>query len=218
MPSLLPMLIVLGVLEMGGILMLLAELGFLNTFLGGGFRVEIGQAGQMQPVVAYFSDIPEWGAMLANVRQWWRSYPWMAWYAGLAFFLAILGFNLFGEGLRRFFERSRINLGRLFGRYALPGAVAAVLLLVWLLRSATPMADYQGYAESFDAQNVLQDVETLASVEYGGRETGAPGAEQSARFIAERMAEIGLFPAGDLTATKEKEHLYPDADRLTGPD
>jgi ABC-type dipeptide/oligopeptide/nickel transport system permease subunit len=65
MPSLLPLLIVLSVLEMGGILMLLAELGFLNIFLGGGFRVEIGEVGRMQPVVAYFSDIPEWGAMLA---------------------------------------------------------------------------------------------------------------------------------------------------------
>ncbi len=220
MPGLLPMLIVLGVLEMGGILMLLAELGFLNTFLGGGFRVEIGEVGQMQPIVAYFSDIPEWGAMLANVRQWWRSYPWMAWYPGAAFFLAILSFNLFGEGLRRFFERSRINLGRLFGRYALPGAVAATLLLVWLLRSATPLADYQGYAESFDAQHVLHDVETLASAEYGGRETGTPGAEQTVRFIAERMAEIGLFPAGDSTPTKDQNPFIQtqivERPRLTG--
>ncbi len=59
-----------------------------------------------------FSDIPEWGALLANIRDWWRSYPWMAWYPGLAFFLAIMTFNLFAEGLRRFLEDSRVNLSR----------------------------------------------------------------------------------------------------------
>jgi hypothetical protein len=220
MPSLLPMLIVLGVLEMGGILMLLAELGFLNIFLGGGFRVEIGEAGRMAPVVAYFSDIPEWGAMLANVRNWWRSYPWMAWYAGLAFFLAILGFNLFGEGLRRFFERSRINLGRLFSRYALPGAVVTPLLLLVLLRSTTPLAEYQAYARTFNVQNAITDMETLASESYGGRETGTEGAVQAAQYIAGRMEAVGLMPGGDLTPTKERntyiQTVVVDRPRLTG--
>jgi hypothetical protein len=220
MPSLLPLLIVLGVLEMGGILMLLAELGFLNIFLGGGFRVEIGEAGRMVPVIAYFSDIPEWGAMLANVRNWWRSYPWMAWYAGLAFFLAILGFNLLGEGLRRFFERSRINLGRLFSRYALPGAIGAAVLLIWLLRSTTPLAEYQAYAREFNARNSMMDVEALASPAYGGRETGTDGAAEAAQYIAGRMEEIGLLPGGDLTPTKERntyiQTLVVDRPRLTG--
>ena len=50
---------------MGSVLMLLAELGFLNIFLGGGFRVE-GSAG-----IYYYSDIPEWGALLSNIRNWW---------------------------------------------------------------------------------------------------------------------------------------------------
>jgi peptide/nickel transport system permease protein len=220
MPSLLPILIVLAALEMGGILMLLAELGFLNVFLGGGFRVEIGQAGRMQAVIAYFSDVPEWGAMLSNIRNWWRSYPWMVWYAGVAFFLAILGFNLLGEGLRRFFERSRVNLGRLFGRYALLGTVATVMLLAWTLRNATPLAQYQAQARAFDAQRVMTDAVELASSAYGGRETGTAGAEQAARYIASRMEEIGLSPAGDLTPTKEKnsfiQTLISPRPHLTG--
>ena len=134
LPHLVPLLLVLAALEMGGVLMLLAELGFLNTFLGGGFRVQIGEFGAMQPVIAYFSDVPEWGAMLANIRDWWRSYPWMAWYPGVAVFLAILTFNLLGEGLRRFLDESRVNVGRLLNRYTAigrgrcgpwPGPVAA---------------------------------------------------------------------------------------------
>lgn len=220
MPTLLPLLIVLAMLEMGGVLMLLAELGFLNIFLGGGFRVEIGEAGRMVPVVANFSDVPEWGALLANIRNLWRSYAWMAWYAGVAFFLAILGFNLLGEGLRRFFEQSRVNLGRLFGRYALLGTMGAALLLSYALRSTTPLAQYQDMARQFDAQRVQADIVQLASPAFGGRETGTPGAEQAAQYIAARMDEIGLFPGGDRTPTKERntyiQSLVVERPRLTG--
>jgi hypothetical protein len=190
-------LIVLGGLEMGAVLMLLAELGFLNVFLGGGYRVMIAETGSMQPVIAYFSDVPEWGAMLANIRDWWRSYPWMAWYPGIAFFLAILVLNLWGEGLRRFLNDSRINVSRVLNRYTLLAAAVAVAALVWMLRSSTPLVVYQTQAREFDGQRALADIETLASAEYAGRETGTPGAEAAARHIADRMEEIGLFPAGE---------------------
>ena len=83
---------------MGGILMLLAELGYLNIFLGGGFQAIIADTGRSS-TVAYFSDVPEWAALIANVRDWWRSYPWMALYPGAAFFLSIMAFNILGEGL-----------------------------------------------------------------------------------------------------------------------
>ncbi|HET91740.1 MAG TPA: hypothetical protein ENN99_13530 [Chloroflexi bacterium] len=62
--------------------LMMAELGFLNIFLGGGFRVETSTTSFGPPGVSYFSDVPEWGALLANIRDWWRSYPWMAWYPG----------------------------------------------------------------------------------------------------------------------------------------
>jgi hypothetical protein len=37
--------------------MLLSELGFLNIFLGGGFRVEIGDVGRSS-VQFFYSDVP----------------------------------------------------------------------------------------------------------------------------------------------------------------
>jgi ABC-type dipeptide/oligopeptide/nickel transport system permease subunit len=196
-PQLLTALIVLGVLEMGAVLMLLAELGFLNVFLGGGYKVMIAESGNMQPVISYFSDVPEWGAMLANIRDWWRSYPWMAWYPGVAFFLAILALNLWGEGLRRFLNDSRINVSRALNRYTLAASILVVVGLVWMLRSSTPLGVYQSQARKFDGQSALVDVKSLASAQYGGRETGTPGAEAAARTIAGRMEEIGLFPAGE---------------------
>lgn len=206
LPHLIAPLLVLAALEMGGILLLLAELGFLNIFLGGGFRVELLEG------IVHFSDVPEWGSMLANIRLWWRSYPWLAWYPGLAFFLAILSFNLFGEGLRRFLESSRINLSRLVNRYTLAVLVVAVFGLVWALRSAAPLSVYTEPAQAFDAQRALEDIRVLSGPALQGRETGTDGAKEAADYIAGRMREIGLFPAGEKdtfiqTMLTQRSHL-----------
>jgi peptide/nickel transport system permease protein len=193
-PNLVPALLVLAVLELGGVMLLLAELGFLNIFLGGGFRVEIGQAAGMAPVIFYFSDVPEWGALLANIRNWWRSYPWLAWYPGLFFFVAILAFNLWGEGLRRFLDESRINVSRLFNRFTVLGGAAMVVALVWVLQTNAPLSLYAPQARQFDAQLALQDIRQLASPEFQGREAGSADAQRAAEYIAARMVEIGLQP------------------------
>jgi ABC-type dipeptide/oligopeptide/nickel transport system permease subunit len=44
--------------------------------------------------------IPEWGAMLSDGRTYLRTAPHVAIYPGLAVMLVVLGFNLFGDGLR----------------------------------------------------------------------------------------------------------------------
>ena len=193
---LLPSLLVLSILEMGGVLMLLAELGFLNIFMGGGFRAAIAETGQMQSVIYYFSDVPEWGALLANVRNWWRSYPWLGWYPGLAFFLAILSFNLWGQGMRRFLDDTRANVSRLFNRYTVTLGAGAVIGLILLLRATSPLGIYRSQAAAFDATRALGDIQQLASPAFEGRETGTPGAEKAAQYIARRMEEVGLFPGG----------------------
>jgi ABC-type dipeptide/oligopeptide/nickel transport system permease subunit len=191
-PNVLPALLVLAVLEMGGVLMLLSELGFLNIFLGGGFKAELG-VGQ----ITYYSDVPEWGALLANIRAWWRSYPWFAWYPGVAFFLTIMGFNLFGEGLRRFIERSRVNVSRLFNRYTALALVAVVVALVFVLRGVAPLGLYKSEVRLLNTERIMEDIHTLAGPALAGREMGLPGAHDAAQVIARRMADIGLIPIGD---------------------
>lgn len=187
LPHLVVPLLVLAVLEVGGILMLLAELGFLGVFLGGGFRVDTAGA---------YSDVPEWGAQLASIQHWWRSYPWMGWAPGLAFLLAILAFNIWGEGLRRFVVESRVNLNRLVNKYTV-GVVAVLLIgLIWVLRSTTPLGVYRPQAGLFDAQRALEHVRVLASSEYAGRLTGTPQARKAADYIAAQMKEMGLQAAG----------------------
>ena len=43
---------------------------------------------------------PEWGVMLADARAYIQSSPWMVTLPGLCILLVVLGFNLFGDGLR----------------------------------------------------------------------------------------------------------------------
>lgn len=197
LPNLLPTLLVLAILEVGGVLMLLAELGFLNIFLGGGFRSEIGQTGRMSPVIYYFSDVPEWGALLANIRDWWRSYPWLAWYPGLFFFLAIVSINLWGEGLRRFIEEGRLNVSRLFNKYSIGFGSAMVVGLILLAKSSSPISVYSSQARQFDVAHAASDIQVLSSRDFQGRETGTRGAQLAADYVAAQMKAADLLPAGD---------------------
>lgn len=43
---------------------------------------------------------PEWGAMLSDGRAALQTAPWVITFPGIAIFLVVLGFNLFGDGLR----------------------------------------------------------------------------------------------------------------------
>ncbi|MBN1886363.1 MAG: ABC transporter permease subunit [Thermoflexales bacterium] len=192
LPHLFAPLLVLAILEMGGVLMLLAELGFLNVFLGGGFKLEI-----TTDYIFFFSDVPEWGALLANIHRWWRAYPWIAWYPGLAFFAAILAFNLWGEGMRRWLDETRLNVARLANRYTLLAVGVLAAGLGWSLHSSTPIELYKSQAACFDPQAVMQDIAALSSPEFSGRESGTWGANLAAQYIAARMREIGVQPAGE---------------------
>lgn len=80
LPNIVAPIVVLTTLDMGAILLAVSALSFL------GLGVEAGT--------------PEWGAMLAEARTYMRRAPQLMFYPGAAIFLAVLGFNLLGDGLR----------------------------------------------------------------------------------------------------------------------
>ena len=82
--------------------------------------------------LVHYSDVPEWGSLLSNIREYARAYPWVGVYPSLAFFLAILGFNLFGEGVRRLIEVVGVRFTRLFNRYTLLAAVLLLMGVGWI--------------------------------------------------------------------------------------
>ncbi len=80
MPLCLPSVIIRVTLDMAGIILTAAGLGFLGL-------------GAQPP-------LPEWGAMIAAGRQFVLDQWWVATMPGVAIFVVSLGFNLLGDGLR----------------------------------------------------------------------------------------------------------------------
>jgi len=80
LPNVMVPVIVQTSLSMGTAILFAAGLGFLG----------IG----VQP------PTPEWGAMLGSARSYLFTAPHVATFPGIAIFLAVLSFNLFGDGLR----------------------------------------------------------------------------------------------------------------------
>jgi len=192
LPNVLPSLIVLLALEMGGVLLLLGELGFLSIFVGGGaFTTDV-----MDRTVQY-ATVPEWGALLAGTRLYARTYPWLALAPAAAFFFAIVGFNLLGEGFRRIIEESGVNIALLISKRALVG-IGLVVVALWLVREYTgPLAAYAGMTEGLSAEAVITETQTLTTGEMAVRPPGSPGCDATAAYLARRFEELGLHPWGD---------------------
>lgn len=80
MPMCIPSVIIRVTLDMAGVILIAAGLGFLG--LG------------VQP------PLPEWGAMISAGRKYLFEQWWVATMPGMAIFIVSLGFNLLGDGLR----------------------------------------------------------------------------------------------------------------------
>ena len=80
MPLCMPSVIVRITLDMAGIILIAAGLGFLGL-------------GAQPPS-------PEWGAMVSKGREFLTDQWWVATYPGIAIFIVSMGFNLLGDGLR----------------------------------------------------------------------------------------------------------------------
>lgn len=80
LPNMLTPLIVYGTLSIANIILAESALAFLGL-------------GAQPPT-------PSWGGMLSDTRSFLLSAPWLPTYPGIAIFLASLGFNLLGDGLR----------------------------------------------------------------------------------------------------------------------
>ncbi|MFN3281321.1 MAG: ABC transporter permease [Tabrizicola sp.] len=80
MPMCLPSVIIRVTLDMAGVILIAAGLGFLGL-------------GAQPP-------LPEWGLMISSGRKFLFDQWWVATMPGLAIFIVSLGFNLLGDGLR----------------------------------------------------------------------------------------------------------------------
>ncbi len=79
-PHILPQMFVYATIDMGGVMLTLAALGFL------------GLAGDVR--------VAEWGNMISNSRNYMSKAPWTVLAPGFVLLLTSLGFNLIGDGMR----------------------------------------------------------------------------------------------------------------------
>jgi peptide/nickel transport system permease protein len=91
-PATLPLLITLVSLEMGIAVIVEAVLSFVGLSVG--------------------SQTPAWGQMIADARQYIYDSPWNLLFPVLVIFLAVFGFNMLGDGLRRTLDVRLTNLQR----------------------------------------------------------------------------------------------------------
>lgn len=211
LPNLASALISITALEMGAVLMLLGELGFIGIFIGGGAFADLDIFGPPY----HYSDVPEWGALLSNVRPYARAYPWTAIYPSLAFFMVILGFNFLGEGIRRLIDVVGVRIVRIFNRYTVTAMLVIGAGFVWMRGQTGAMSYFQRQAETFDAAKAMEYIEVLADPDWNGRAIGSPGLDEAAAYIAEQFKALDIQPAGDnMTYFQSRDRSYAYLDSI----
>jgi ABC-type dipeptide/oligopeptide/nickel transport system permease subunit len=92
--------------ELSAALLVVAELGYLGYFIGGGFVYQ-DSVGNFDVQYLQTAGYPELGQMLSQFfLQLYRT-PWASFFAGSLTVLALVGFTLLGEGLRRGMDVTR---------------------------------------------------------------------------------------------------------------
>ncbi len=156
LPNLLPMLLVIVALEMGAVLLLLAELGFLGIFIGGGSRFIMDPVFGGQPQVLV--PVPEWGGLVAKGSGSIRSNPHLVIFPALAFVVAILGLNFLGEGLRQLLQRSSVNTSYLLSKRMVVFLVVGIVGTAIIIQRTGPIPSYGRVAAGFEIDQVQQHI------------------------------------------------------------
>lgn len=89
LPNVVPNMLVTATMDIGTVMLSFASLSFL------GFGIPI--------------DIPEWGSMLNEGRAYMDRAPWLILFPGLAIFMTISIFNLFGDTIREILDSKSNN-------------------------------------------------------------------------------------------------------------
>lgn len=108
LPQLWPALPALIAFELGAVLLLLGELGFLGMFIGDAFVQRVADPNTPGTIaVGLTASVPELGQMLSDFWSKMIRTPWELAIVGSTVFLQIFAFNMLGEGLRRVMDITR---------------------------------------------------------------------------------------------------------------
>ena len=209
LPNILPQLLVITFLELGAVLMILGELAFIGVFIGGGSRIALGDETIGIQVITQ-SNVPEWGAMLAEGYRWLRAKPFIVFPPAFAFFISVIGFNAFGEGLRRLIENYHVSTNFLLQKRMLVFIGVLSFATVFIINNTGPAPWFEKVAKSFDGNSAYLFTETLVANQ--GRGAGQDGFDQTASFIVQKFQEYDLYPGWSHSA-----YIFPLETQIVRP-
>ncbi len=208
LPNVLSYLLSISFLEMGSILLIMAELGFLRIFIGGGSRIMGGAFASM----VLIPEIPEWGALVTQAASSLRPYPYMILGPAAAFFITIVGLNAFGEGLRRIFDAWPFSTAFILKKRMLLIIAAFVVISLIIFRMTDASVSYQRAAETFSEESVIARYEELKIYNSISRESeDNPVIE----YIIRKSKEYGIQPGWGVKLNKY--HNFPVSVTLLRP-
>ncbi len=210
LPNVLPQLLVIACLEMGAVMMLLGELGFIGVYIGGGSRISLDLSGTDTVTLYTLAETPEWGAILAGGFRFLRTKPFAVFPPAIGFFISVVGFNTLGEGLRRLIEQSGLNTAVLLHKRTLAAIGALSLATVFIINHSGPAPWFAKVAQSFSGEAAFQHVQALA--EMDGRRIGQEGGAEAAAYIAEQFEANGLEPGW-----QHQSYIYPFQTHIVHP-
>lgn len=206
LPHLIPSVVVMYFMEVAMVLLLQAQIGVFSSIFGGGFYNADG--GLAVPNEFDWSSMLQFAYLLFGSNK-----MWLVTFPAAAFAFSVIGFNLFGEGLRIEFEKrnSRVItfIKRIPGFFSIPklvyeikgyhqnkrslAAKAIVYVLIIAILFSPPMPSRY----KFDVDNSMAVVKELTDSKYEGRHTGSQGMKLTAEYIADKLKSYGVKPLGE---------------------
>ena len=202
-PHLIPTLIVLFFLEIALVLQTMAQIGIFGMMTSGGYYNSEGDL-----------NVPfefDWASLLIFTYMFFGTDKmYLVLYPAAAFAISIIGFNLFGEGLRIEFEKrtSRvITLIRRIPQYVSPFRLAYEIKNINLFRKTVyiklvcyalvlmiALFPQMPSSYKFDDVEAFKNVEVLSSEIYKGRLAGTPEQKELANYIKGELESYGYMP------------------------
>ncbi len=195
--------------EMGRILILIAELGIFEAYIGGfKFSRELISELQLDFMPNYY---PEWGGLLGSSRYAITAdKTWIALFPALAFFISILGFNLLGEGLKIEVNKRTskvITVIRRIPYYLSPRTIiyelrnirnnrrpVAIKVIILLVVIIIPLIPAPESLYKVNADSIFSYVHEFEKDKYEGRMTGTNGRDEAADYICDELKSYGIKP------------------------
>ncbi|MFZ5352423.1 MAG: M28 family peptidase [Bacillota bacterium] len=207
LPHLIPTLVVMLFMEMAAVLLVLTQLGAFGIIFAGGYEANFeGFETASFPFEFDWSDLLAGSSYIITSGQG----MWVLLYPAVCFAGSIIGFNLFGEGLRMEFEKRdsmvisyirripsaispfkyiyQLRNFKLYKSSVYKKSIAVVLIL------AIIFFPQKGSAFNFDSAPAFNTIDELSGEKYNGRKVGTEYGKMTAEYVAGLLEEYGIKP------------------------